>query len=132
MLPVDFVKALCVAIAILVLDLAAAFGVVWFYSLAIDPGHARDYYVALAPAISTVSTRIIGPILFLLFVWRVSRRRPDRNPWTFAFAVFAFYLIVDGALVAYRGFFIPAVIATMALKLFGALIGAWLARLRRR
>lgn len=130
MQPVDFVKALGLAIAILVLDLACAFGAVWFYSLAIDPGHARDYYVALAPAISTVTTRIVGPLLFLAFVWAVSRRRPARNAWAFALAVFIFYLVVDGGLVAYRGFFVPAVLATMALKLLGALIGAWLARPR--
>jgi len=128
MLPIDFVKALGLAIAILALDLACAFGAVWFYSLAIDPGHARDHYVALAPAISTVSTRIVGPVLFILFVWLVSRRRPDRSPWAFALAVFFFYLVIDGSLVAWQGFFVPAVFATMALKLLGALIGAWLAR----
>lgn len=131
MLPVDFVKALGLAIAILALDLACAFGAVWFYSLAIDPGHAREYYVALAPAISTVSTRIVGPVLFILFVWLVSRRRPNRNAWTFAVVVFLFYMLVDGALVAWQGFFVPEVIATMALKLLGALIGAWLTRPRR-
>ena len=130
MLPVDFVKALGVAILILALDLACAFGAVWFYSLAIDPGHAREHYAALAPAISTVSTRIVGPLLFALFVWFFSHRRPDRNAWLFALAVFGFYLIVDGALVAYQGFFVPAVLGTMALKLLGALIGAWLARSR--
>lgn len=130
MLPVDFVKALGVAILILALDLACAFATVSFYSVAIDPGHPRDHYVALAPALSTVATRIAGPLLFALLVWLVSRRRPDRNPWVFALSVFGFYVLIDGALVAFRGFFVPAVIGTLALKLLGALVGAWFARPR--
>jgi len=131
MRPIDYLKALGVAVLILALDLACAFAAVWFYSLAIDPGHPRDYYVAAAPAISTISTRIAGPLLFALFIWLFSRHRPDRNAWLFAAAVFVFYFLIDGAMVAFQGFFVAAVLVTMALKFVGAMAGAQLAQSRR-
>jgi hypothetical protein len=126
--PLDFAKAAGAGLLILVLDLAAAFAAVTFYSLVVDPGHPQSYYVAAAPAISTVSTRIAGPLLFVLVVWLFSRRRPDRNAWAFALATFAFYFVLDWATIAFQPAFLTLpVLATMALKLAGALVGAALA-----
>lgn len=128
MRPIDIAKAAGLGLLILALDLAIAFCVVWAFSLWIEPGHPRSYYVAAAPDISTASTRIAGPLLFALFVWLFSRRRPQRDPFLFAAAVFAAYVALDGATVLFKGFFVPAVLITMALKLAGAVAGAALAR----
>lgn len=124
----DMLKALGVGALALVLDFAIATGAVFAYSIFIEPGHDTAYYQAAAPGIATVSTRIAGPILLGLFVFLFSRKRPDRNPFLFALAVFAFYAILDGAMVMFQGFFTSTVMLTMALKLGGALAGAALAK----
>lgn len=124
---VDFVKALGIAILILALDFACAFATVTAWSLFGEPGHPTSYYVAAAPRLSTISTRIAGPLLFALFVWLFSHRTPERNAFAFAGAVFAFYVLIDGASVAFQGFFNGIVLVTLALKLAGAMAGAWLA-----
>ena len=127
MRPLDYVKATALGILILALDLLAAFAAVWFYSLAIDPGHPASYYRAAAVPISTASTRIVGPVLFALAVWVLSRRHPERNPWLFAAVTFLAYCILDGAMVAYQSFFTRPVLLIMLLKLSGASVGAGLA-----
>ncbi|MBO9580494.1 MAG: hypothetical protein J7498_06350 [Sphingobium sp.] len=143
MKPVDFVKALSVAILVMALDLVCAFCAVSIWAMLTGAQ-------GLAPAdpkvieVSSLSTRICGPLLFALLVWIFQRKRPDRNAFGFAFAVFGFYLLIDwgvGALAAKANplgpsaaemMLQPAVLATMALKLLGALMGGWLARPRRR
>ena len=126
MKPIDFAKAFGAAVLILMLDFACAFAFVWLWSLFIDPGHPSAHYVAAAPRLSTISTRIAGPLLFALFVWLFSRRA-GRNPFAFASAVFGLYFLIDGATVAFRSFFNGTVALTMGLKLIGALAGAVLA-----
>jgi len=128
MKPIDFAKALGVALLVLAIDLFCAFCAVWFYALVIEPGHPTAYYTKVATPISTVSTMICGPILFALFIWLFSRRRPDRNPFAFALVTFLFYYVIDGALVGFQSFFFsPRLFGVMAIKLSGAMIGAWLA-----
>ncbi|MGZ3275210.1 MAG: hypothetical protein ACXWKY_15810 [Caulobacteraceae bacterium] len=124
---IDFAKALGLALAILVLDLACAFAAATLWAALVQPGHPQAYYVAAAPAISTVSTRVCGPLLFLFGVWITSRRRPKRSPWLFALATFVLYLLLDGATVAFHGLYNTVVLITVALKLAGALAGAALA-----
>lgn len=141
MKPVDFVKALGVAILVMVLDLICAFAVVFVWALINPPAQPLQPTDAIVVELSTFSTRICGPILFALFVWLFQRKRPDRNAWAFAAAVFGFYFVVDAgtlfllpdnsgqskvAVMLQRG-----VLATMALKLCGALVGAWLAQRKR-
>ena len=131
MKPIDVAKALGVAALILAIDLACAFAAVWFWSLVIAPGHPTSYYVAGATPVATLSTRIVGPALFALMVWRFSRRRPERNPFLFAGTVWVLYLVLDGATVAFHGLYNLIVLVTIALKLAGALLGAGFARLQR-
>jgi hypothetical protein len=143
MKPVDFVKALGIAILVMVLDLVCAFAAVSIWAMftgqqGLTPADPRVI------EISSLSTRICGPLLFALFVWIFQRKRPDRSAYGFALAVFAFYFLIDwgvGALAAKSDpqapsaaatMLQPGVLATMAVKLLGALIGAWLARSRRR
>lgn len=128
----DVAKAAGLGLLVLLIDFAIATAAVFAYSLLIDPGHDTAYYQAAAPGIATVSTRIAGPVLLGLFVFLFSRRRPDRNPFVFAAAVFVFYALFDGAMVLFRDFFTGAVMLTMGLKLAGALIGAVPARIAHR
>ncbi|MBO9575779.1 MAG: hypothetical protein J7494_08595 [Sphingobium sp.] len=127
MKPVDFVKALGVAILVMVLDLICAFCTVFIWA-------SLTGQTGLTPAdpkvieISSLSTRICGPLLFALFVWIFQRKRPDRNAWAFALSVFGFYFLIDWSLVAFKGVLEPQVMVTAALKLAGALVGAWLAK----
>ena len=127
MKPIDVAKALGLAVAILVLDLACAFAAVTLWAALVEPGHSQAYYVAAAPAISTASTRICGPLLFAASIWLFSRRRPARNPWLFALTTLVLYLLLDGATVAFHGLYNTVVLITVALKLAGALAGAALA-----
>lgn len=143
MKPADFVKALGVAILVMAVDLACAFAAVSVWAIltgqqGLTPADPRVI------EISSLSTRICGPLLFALFVWTFQRRRPDRSGLGFALAAFGFYLLIDwgvGAAAAKADphapsaaetMLQPAVLATMALKLLGALVGAWFARPRRR
>ncbi|MBO9669094.1 MAG: hypothetical protein J7485_01110 [Sphingobium sp.] len=143
MKPADFVKALGVAILVMALDLVCAFCTVSIWAMLTGAQ-------GLTPAdpkvieVSSLSTRVCGPLLFALLVWIFQRKRPDRSVFGFAFAVFGFYFLIDwgvGAMAAKANpqgpsataaMLQPAVLATMALKLLGALVGAWLARPRRR
>ena len=130
MLPVDFVKALGLAILIMAADLCVAYLFVTAWVLIHH--HPLAMTDPETVALSTQSTRIFGPILMALGIWVFSRRRPDRNRWAFALSVFGFYLLVDWGMVAFRGILEPAVLAIALLKLLGALAGAWLARWPRR
>lgn len=143
MKPVDFVKALGIAILVMAVDLACAFCAVSIWAMAtgvqgLTPSDPRVI------EISSLSTRICGPLLFALFVWIFQRKRLDRSALGFALAAFGFYLLIDWGVAgaaakadprapaAADAMLQPAVLATMALKLLGALVGAWLARRRVR
>ena len=131
MKPIDVAKALGVAALILVLDLALAVCTVTVWAWVVSPGHSQAEVSAAAPGLSTLSTRVFGPLLLLAFVWLFSRRRPERNPFGFAAAVFVLYLVLDGATVAFRGLYNQTVLITVILKLIGAVAGATLSRLGR-
>jgi hypothetical protein len=131
MKPIDFAKALGIGALVLILDLALAIGTVTVWAWVISPGHSQAEINAAAPALSTLSTRIFGPLLLLVLVWLFSRRRPERNPFLFATAVFVLYLLLDGATVAFHGLYNRTVLITVCLKLAGALLGAALSRAGR-
>jgi len=138
MMPVDFVKALGLAILIMVVDIACAFAFVTVWVLINH--HPLTMTDPKTAELSTLSTQIFGPLLFALAIWFFQRRRPDRRPYVFAIAVFAFYFLLDWSLeaLAVRGDpHAPTVAVSMlqsaallatTLKLAGALVGAWLAR----
>lgn len=128
MKPVDFVWALCVAIVIILLDFACAFGFVFTWVQINHPAQSLGMMDPLTIELSTLSTRIFGPLLFALFVWLFARRRSDRPAYAYALSVFGFYCLLDWSIVAFQGILEPAAIGTMLLKLCGALFGAWLAR----
>jgi uncharacterized protein (TIGR03382 family) len=131
MKPIDLAKALGIAALVLALDLCLAVGAVTVWAWVVEPGHSQAEIAAAAPRLSTLSTRVFGPLLLLAFVWLFSRRKPGRNAFAFAATVFVLYLVLDGATVAFHGLYNQTVLITVILKLIGAVAGATLARAGR-
>jgi hypothetical protein len=121
----DWLKAVGVALLITILDLGAAYPVVGL--LAWATGESMPPSASFIVRGATISTAIIGPTLMFVANWWFSRRKPNRNRWMFAVAVFAAYVLIDWAMVLFQGMRDPVVLAIMALKLVGALLGAWAA-----
>jgi hypothetical protein len=129
----DVVKAIGVALALMALNVAAAFGVVAFYSYVIEPGHDVAFYEAAARDIAPWSSVVAGALLvFAAMAW-LAWRRAGRNGYMFAAAVTAVYAVVDLAVVVSEGVLAAFALITslsIATKLAAALFGAWLARPR--
>jgi hypothetical protein len=126
---VDFVKALALAFGILVVNVAISFGVVFAYSLWVEPGHDQAYYEAAAQWIAPWSSVAFGWLLFLIACALFSRR-PERNALAFALAVLVAYAALDlGILFAAAALspFPPIVALSLASKLAGAIGGVWMA-----
>lgn len=131
MQPIDFLKALGVALAVLIGTLAFAFPMVAFYAYVIEPGHSSDFYSKAAQWIAPWSSHILGPLLFLGFNFRLARSRPERNAIAFAWATIALYVAIDGASLPLFGldvgvFFQAPVLISLVFKAAGALLGATL------
>lgn len=94
----DYVKAFITGFAVLALNLLTLVALVFGYSVLIAPGRPPEFYTELAPRLGAYSGPIAGALLMFLFVWLLSRRRPQRNATTFAAATFASYAALDIAL----------------------------------
>ena len=125
---IDWLKAVGVAVLVMALDLLVATIAIAAYVYLIDPGHSPDYYTPITFAIATPSTAIVGPVLMFAACWWFGRRKRGRNALAFAVAVFAAYYLIDWGMVLFRGMFEPVALGIAALKLLGALLGAWAAR----
>jgi hypothetical protein len=125
--PLDFAKALGVAAVVLAIDVAAAIGVVYLWSILIDPGHPSDYYQTAGIPVARLSTRIFGTALLFTAVWLFARRNRARNAFLFALAVGIFYALLDAASTGFVGVFNLSFGFTIGLKLLGAFAGAALA-----
>lgn len=90
----DFLKALTTGAAVLALNLATLVAIVFGYS-AIDPGHPPEFYRHVAPRLGAYSGPITGALLMFLFVWLLSKRRPERNAYAFAATTFISYAVLD-------------------------------------
>jgi len=123
----DYAKAAGIAALVLSLDLLFAIVVVLIWSIFIEPGHPRAYYETAGVPLARWSTRIFGTALIGAAAWLCARRRPERNAVAFAIALTIGYAVLDGATVAFQGFFTLSIAITMLLKLLGALAGALLA-----
>jgi hypothetical protein len=127
----DWLKAFGVAIAVMVLNVAAAFGVVWVYATLIEPGRDEAFYVEAAQWIAPWSSVFAGAALFFLAAWWLAWRRPGRNGYVFAGVAVAIYAAIDVAVIVSSGALLAmgAIVATSMLGKFGgALLGAWLGR----
>jgi hypothetical protein len=129
----DFLKAVGIALAVLIANVAVSFGVVWVYATFIEPGHDEAFYQAAAQWIAPWSSVFAGAVLFFLALWWLAWRRQGRNGYVFAAAVVAIYAAIDVSVIAAVGALgaMGLIVAvSMASKLAGALLGAWLGRPR--
>ena len=69
----DFVKAFGVALLLMVLNVAIAFGVMAIYGNFIDPGHPAEYYQTAALRIAPWSSVVAGSLLFFGAAWYAGR-----------------------------------------------------------
>jgi hypothetical protein len=124
----DTLKAVGLAALILALNLLATTVAVPLY----DWGFGAEE----PSRIAAWSAPIGGAVLFLLAMSFLGRRRPQRNPWSFALRTWIAYVILDAAsglaidphdLVVSWGL----TTLSMVLALAGAMAGATLARPRR-
>ncbi len=131
MTALDYVKALGVALLLMVLNVAVSFGVMAVYSDLIDPGHAMDYYQDAAQRIAPWSSVVAGAILFFVAAWFFGVRRPQRSALAFALTFAALYTVIDLSIIAAVGalMLINYVVAiSVSAKFAGAFLGASLAR----
>jgi hypothetical protein len=127
----DFLKAFGLALLLMALNVAAAFGVVWAYSAFIEPGHDEAFYAAAAQEIAPWSSVFAGAVLFFLGAWLLAWRRAGRNGYFFAAAAAAIYAALDVSIIAAAGGLsaMGAIVATSILgKFVAALLGAWVGR----
>jgi len=134
MQPIDYLKALGVALATLFVTLAASFPMVAVYAYFIEPGHDQAFYNAAAQWIAPWSSYIFGPILFFAFNFWLARRSPARNAIAFAISSIVLYVAVDLSLLPAMGFPVSAALAqagwwlAVTSKTAAALAGAVLGR----
>lgn len=94
----DYIKAFITGFAVLAFNLLTLVALVFAYSQFIEPGHPPDFYTEAAPRLGAYSGPIAGALLMFLFVWLLSRRKPQRNAYAFAGATFVSYAALDIAL----------------------------------
>ena len=127
MKPIDYAKAAGIAALVLIVDVLLAVGVVFAWASFVEPGHPRAYYASAGIPIALLSTRIFGTALIFAACWWAGRRNPQRNALLFAAILVFCYAVLDGASVAFEGFFVGGTAITMLLKLAAGLAGAQLA-----
>ena len=131
MKPLDLLKALGVAVGVLVITLAASYPMVAFYAFFIEPGHPPEFYTEAAQWIAPWSSHVLGPLVFFGFNFWLARRNPQRNAILFALATIVLYIIVDFGMLPLMGIPLTAMLSvttgiSLGAKLAGALLGAYL------
>lgn len=127
----DFVKAFGVALLLMVLNVAIAFGVMAIYGNFIDPGHTAEFYQMAALRIAPWSSVVAGSLLFFGAAWLLGVRRPQRSALLFALAFAAIYVLIDLIIIVSidAGAVLSVLVAlSVAGKFAGAILGAQLAR----
>ncbi len=130
MKPIDFVKAVGVAIAVLAANIVIVILTVFGYSTLIEPGHPGEFYDSAALRIAPWCVHTAGTALFFGAGYLFARRRPQRNGFLFAATFSVLYAIIDGATVGFAGVFSVEFALSMLANLLAALAGAWLATRR--
>jgi hypothetical protein len=131
MTAIDYLKALGVALLLMVLNVAVSFVVMAVYGYLIDPGHEASYYESAAQRIAPWSSVFAGAVLFFAAAWLFGIRKPARPALVFALTFTLIYTLIDLGIVVAAGAvtFIGYVVAiSVAAKFAGAFLGARLAR----
>jgi len=133
MAALDYIKAFGVAVLLMVLNVAASFGVMALYSSFIAPGHDISFYESAARQIAPWSSVFVGAVLFFAAGWLFARRRPSRKAMHFAMAFSLVYVVLDLAIIVGidpRGMMTMAglIVLSMTSKFAAALGGAMVGR----
>ena len=132
MKPIDYIKALGVSIAAIAITVIISFPMVAFYAYFIEPGHEQEFYNDAAQWIAPWSSYILGPIVFFLFNFWLSKHSPGRNALAFAMTTIILYVIVESFMLYSMEVDIRDVLFNskgifwLSIKLIGALLGAYL------
>ena len=127
MKPIDFVKAVGVAAAVLVVNVLIAILVVVVYRFGVEPGHPSEFYDTAAMRIAPWCSHIVGTALFFGAGYAFTKRRPDRNGLLFALAFTVLYAIIDAATVGFVGIVSVEFGLSMLAKLVAGQAGAFVA-----
>jgi hypothetical protein len=125
MKPLDFVKAIGVALTIMFVNVLISVIVITVYSYAIAPGHDEAFYQEAAKRIAPWSSVVFGAPLFFGAAYWLTRKRPDRNAIAFAISCVGIYAIVDLSVLFAAGG-AASMIGIVGLSLITKLIGAYL------
>jgi hypothetical protein len=131
MTAIDFLKALGVALLLMVLNVAVSFAVMAVYGYLIDPGHEPSYYESAAQRIAPWSSVFAGALLFFAAAWLFGIRKPARPAHVFALTFTLIYTLIDLSIIVAAGAFASlglVVAMSVAAKFAGAFLGARLAR----
>ena len=125
----DYLKALGVALEVIIITMAASYLMVAFYAYFIEPGQPQEFYNAAALWIAPWSSYILGPLVFFAFNYRLARRSPARNALGFAAATIGMYIVVDFSMVPAMGLPLSSLVTFsvafwLLVKLAAALAGA--------
>jgi hypothetical protein len=131
MKPIDFAKALGLGALVMALNLALLFGLGFFHDTVLEPGRTPAYYMTVYPKIGAVSAPTGAIAMLFLVGWRLAGRRPGRNPYGFALAVYAAYFAIDVGLGLAMGpvgnLLVPPFFIALSGGLVASLAGAALA-----
>lgn len=100
---IDYLKAFGVALALMVANVAIAFGVMAIYGHLIAPGREAAFYQNAALSIAPWSSIVAGALLFFGAAFLFGVRRQSRSAVTFALTFTAIYVAIDLAIIAAVG-----------------------------
>ncbi len=134
----EYIQALGVAIASIVITVIISFPMVTFYAYFIEPGHNQEFYDDAAQWIAPWSSYILGPILFFLFNYWLSKRSQKQSAIVFATATIAFYVILECLMLFAMQVDIQDILFNtkglfwLSIKLIGALLGGYFGQKRAK
>lgn len=133
----ESLRALGVAVFVLVFTMAASFPMVAVYAYLIEPGHPPEFYTEAANWIAPWSSHILGPIAFFACNYWLVKTGRARFPLRFAALTIGFYLLVDlvmlGTLlgIPLSTYFTLGILLSLSAKIVAACWGARLGLTRR-
>lgn len=116
------------AIGALVVNVIVSIGVVWVYSVFIEPGHDMAFYEAFAQNAAPVSSVIAGMPIMFAAAWIAARACAPRG-FAAGVGVAVTYLVIDTAAIVATGALgsLGMLVAiSYVTKLTAAALGAWL------
>lgn len=129
----DFIVIPVAAIAVIVLNVAISFAVIWLYSSFFNPGQSASHYEGFAIRVAPISSVIAGIPLMFVAGFLIAKGRPRRRGLLVAAATVLLYVLADiGVLLsadAKGGIWMWAALSHVT-KLLSALAGAELGMIR--